>query len=147
MSTWGRGWKETRSRILPHMQISISVSVSDNCFFMQNNDMHQYYIVFSTDKSFQKPHPLNLKIRWRQHLAEAINDKNCQLRKLNLSFNHHIRKPGKLRAHNLLSKCMLILWRRKALPMYVENLEIDNSLKWVPFNVVSGQIASNALWK
>ena len=76
--------------------------------------MHQYSIVFSTDKSFQKPHALNLKINnisdvGAQHLAEAINDKNCQLRKLNLSFNHHIRKPGKLRAHNLLSKCMLIL--------------------------------------
>ena len=28
-----------------------------------------------------------------------------------------------------------------------ENLELDNSLKWVPFNVVSGQITSNALWK
>ena len=29
----------------------------------------------------------------------------------------------------------------------VENLVIDNSLKWVPFNVVSGQITSNVLWK
>ena len=31
--------------------------------------------------------------------------------------------------------------------MYVENFEIDNSLKWVTFHVVSGQITSNALWK
>ena len=29
--------------------------------------------------------------------------------------------------------------------MYVENLEMDNSLKWVPLNVVSGQITSDAL--
>ena len=29
----------------------------------------------------------------------------------------------------------------------VENLEIDKSPKWVPFNVVSGQITSNAPWK
>ena len=31
--------------------------------------------------------------------------------------------------------------------MYVENLEIDNSRKWVPFDVVSYQITSNAFWK
>ena len=31
--------------------------------------------------------------------------------------------------------------------MYVENLEIDNWLKWVPFNAVSAQITRNALWK
>ena len=30
---------------------------------------------------------------------------------------------------------------------YVVNLEIDNSLKWVHFNLVSGPIASDALWK
>ena len=30
---------------------------------------------------------------------------------------------------------------------YVVNLEMDNSLKWVLFNKVSGQITSNALWK
>ena len=35
---------------------------------------------------------------------------------------------------------------RRAL-MYVENLEIDNSLKCVPFNIVSGKITRNALWK
>ena len=29
--------------------------------------------------------------------------------------------------------------------MYAENLEIDYSLKWVLFNVVSGQITGNAL--
>ena len=33
------------------------------------------------------------------------------------------------------------------LGLYIENLEIDNSLKWVPFNVIGGQITSNALWK
>ena len=32
-----------------------------------------------------------------------------------------------------------------ASPIYVENLEIDNSLKWVTFNLVSGQITSRAL--
>ena len=31
--------------------------------------------------------------------------------------------------------------------MYVVNLEMDNSLKWVLFNIVSGQITSDALWK
>ena len=31
--------------------------------------------------------------------------------------------------------------------MYVENLEMGNSLKWVLFNIVSGQITSDALWK
>ena len=31
--------------------------------------------------------------------------------------------------------------------MYVENLEMDNSLKWVPFNVVSSQVTSDTLWK
>ena len=35
----------------------------------------------------------------------------------------------------------------QAFLMYVENLEVDNSLKWVTFNVVSGQITSNAPWK
>ena len=30
---------------------------------------------------------------------------------------------------------------------YVENLEMDNLLKWVLFNVVSGQITSDGLWK
>ena len=31
--------------------------------------------------------------------------------------------------------------------MYVENLEMDNSLKCVLFIKVSGQIVSNTLWK
>ena len=31
--------------------------------------------------------------------------------------------------------------------MYVENLEMDNSLKWVLFIKVSGQITSDTLWK
>ena len=31
--------------------------------------------------------------------------------------------------------------------MYIENTKMDNSLKWVSFNVVSGQMTSNALWK
>ena len=35
----------------------------------------------------------------------------------------------------------------QAFLMYLENLEVDNSLKWVTFNVVSGQITSNAPWK
>ena len=29
--------------------------------------------------------------------------------------------------------------------MYVENLEVYNSLKWVLFNIVNGQITSDAL--
>ena len=29
--------------------------------------------------------------------------------------------------------------------MQLKDFEMDNSLKWVPFNLVSGQIASNAL--
>ena len=31
--------------------------------------------------------------------------------------------------------------------MPVLNLEIDNPLKWVLYNIVSGQITSHALWK
>lgn len=31
--------------------------------------------------------------------------------------------------------------------MYIENVKMDNSLKWVSFNVVSGEMTSNALWK
>ena len=31
--------------------------------------------------------------------------------------------------------------------LHVVNLEVDNSLKWVLFNMVSGQIASDELWK
>ena len=31
--------------------------------------------------------------------------------------------------------------------MYVVNLEMEKTLKRVPFNVVSGQITSDALWK
>ena len=31
--------------------------------------------------------------------------------------------------------------------MYVENLEMDNSLKWVLFMKVSSQITSDTLWK
>ena len=30
---------------------------------------------------------------------------------------------------------------------YVVNLEMDNSLKWVLFNIINGLIASDALWK
>ena len=35
----------------------------------------------------------------------------------------------------------------QAFLVYIENLEIDNSLKWITFNIVSGQITRNALWK
>ena len=31
--------------------------------------------------------------------------------------------------------------------LHVVNLEMDNSLKWVLFNMVSGQITSDAVWK
>ena len=31
--------------------------------------------------------------------------------------------------------------------MYVVNLEMDNSPKWVLFNIVNGQMTSDALWK
>ena len=30
---------------------------------------------------------------------------------------------------------------------YVLNIDTDNSQKWVLFNIVSGQITSDALWK
>ena len=36
---------------------------------------------------------------------------------------------------------------KQAFLMYVENLEKDNSLKWVLFHVVSGQITSYVLWE
>ena len=36
---------------------------------------------------------------------------------------------------------------RLASLMYVVNLEMDNSTKWVLFFIVSGQITSDALWK
>ena len=35
----------------------------------------------------------------------------------------------------------------RAFPMYVENLEMDNLLKWVLFMKVSGQITSDTLCK
>ena len=35
----------------------------------------------------------------------------------------------------------------KAFPMYVVNLEMDDSPKWVLLNKVSGQIASDTPWK
>ena len=31
--------------------------------------------------------------------------------------------------------------------LHVVNLEVDNSLKWVLFNMVSGHTTSDALWK
>ena len=36
---------------------------------------------------------------------------------------------------------------RKAFLMYVENLEMDNLLKWVLFIKVSGQITNDTMWK
>ena len=33
------------------------------------------------------------------------------------------------------------------LPIWVVNLELDKSLKWLLFNIVSVQITSDALWK
>ena len=43
--------------------------------------------------------------------------------------------------------CLLTKWSVQpwAFLMYVVNLELDNSLKWVLLNIVSGQIASDAL--
>ena len=38
-----------------------------------------------------------------QHLAEAINNNNCQLHTLNLSHNKDITEAGKQKARNLLS--------------------------------------------
>ena len=37
--------------------------------------------------------------------------------------------------------------QKRAFLMYVENLEMNNSLKWALFIKVSGQITSNTLWK
>ena len=41
----------------------------------------------------------------------------------------------------------LVFNGRVSLPMYAVNLEMDNSPNWVLANIVSGQIASDALWK
>ena len=46
---------------------------------------------------------------------------------------------------NSLIRRIILFCRPQAFLMYVENLEMDNSLKWVPLNVVSGQITSDAL--
>ena len=45
----------------------------------------------------------NISDTGAQHLAEAINNNNCQLRQLNLSYNHDITDVGKQDARNLLS--------------------------------------------
>ena len=37
--------------------------------------------------------------------------------------------------------------KRRTFLKYVVNLEMDNSLKWVFFNTVSGKTRSDALWK
>ena len=37
------------------------------------------------------------------------------------------------------------MYAREAFLIYAVNLEMDNSPKWVLFNIVSGQIASDAL--
>ena len=54
----------------------------------------------------------------------------------------------KARKHSLLGsgvrKWSVQPW---AFLMYVENLEMDNSLKWVLFIKVSGQITNDTLWK
>ena len=47
----------------------------------------------------------------------------------------------------IIRVCMGIFTTALRNKKYVVNLEIDNSLKWVHFNLVSGQIASDALWK
>ena len=41
-------------------------------------------------------------------------------------------------------KCSIQRW---TFLMYVENLEMDNSLKWALFIKVNGQIRSDRLWK
>ena len=56
--------------------------------------------------------------------------------------------------HFLLSE-RLLCWKElilascplRAFLMYIVNLEMDDLLKWVLFNIVSSQITSNALWK
>ena len=47
----------------------------------------------------------------------------------------------------LISRLRYITIGPQALIMYVVNLEINNSPKWVLFNIVIGQITSDALWK
>ena len=37
--------------------------------------------------------------------------------------------------------------KKRAFLMYVENLEMNNSLKWALFIKLSGQITSDTLWK
>ena len=56
--------------------------------------------------------------------------------------------------HFLLSE-HLLCWKElilascpfQAFLMYIVNLEMDDLLKWVLFNIVSSQITSSALWK
>ena len=50
-------------------------------------------------------------------------------------------------AKGLISRVRYITIGPQALIMYVVNLEINNSPKWVLFNIVIGQITSDALWK
>ena len=50
-------------------------------------------------------------------------------------------------AKGLMSRVRYITIGPQALIMYVVNLEISNSPKWVLFNIVIGQITSDALWK
>ena len=42
---------------------------------------------------------------------------------------------------------LLYVHNKSPFIMNGENLEIDNSLIWVPINVLSGQIKRNAVWK
>ena len=44
------------------------------------------------------------------------------------------------------SSCAITVMEKPFL-MYVENLEMDNLLKWALFIKVSGQIANDTLWK
>ena len=49
--------------------------------------------------------------------------------------------------HRIRDKYVRKVHKKRAFLMYVENLEMDNSLKYVLFSKVSGQITSNTLWK
>ena len=75
------------------------------------------------------------------------------LNHLQRDFDTHsycIKKSKKLEFKNderVIEKSFeIIIADFQAFLMWVENFEMDNSLKWVPFIKVSGQITSDALW-
>ena len=67
---------------------------------------------------------------------DSASDRICG-RPVNLRWDFSLLGSG-------VRKCSIQHW---AFLMYVENLEMDNSLKWALFIKVNGQIRSDRLWK